>query len=179
MTAGKTPKMLGFCAYSGTGKTTLLRQLIPLLHSKGIRIGVIKHAHHKFDIDQPGKDSYELRKAGAKQMLISSSRRHALITELSETDSEPRLNELIKQLNYEMLDLILIEGFKHEKLPKIELHRHTLNKPYIYPSDDSVIAFASDDTPPANLKIPSLDLNNVKSIAEFIVTYITNSAKHL
>ena len=135
-------KIIGFCAYSGTGKTTLLKQLIPRLKQKGLRIGVIKHAHHSFDTDQPGKDSYELRKSGAKQMLISSNKRWALITEHFAGESEPGLNDLLKELDLDKLDLVLVEGFKSENFPKIELHRSVLGKDFIYPAD--VIAFASD-----------------------------------
>lgn len=177
MTAKKIPQVLGFCAYSGTGKTTLLLQLIPILNAKGIRIGVIKHAHRKFDIDRPGKDSYELRKAGAEQILISSSRRHALITELAETDAEPTLPKLIRKLDLAALDLILVEGFKHGRFPKIELHRCTLGKPYIYPMDNGVIALADDGTPPADLMIHALNLNDIAGIAEFIIAYTTKKLK--
>ena len=166
----KTPKILGFCAYSGTGKTSLLIRLIPILKSRGIRVGVIKHAHHSFDTDRPGKDSYELRKAGAEQTLVSSSRRWALITELAENEAELDVSGSIAQLD-DTLDLILVEGFKHEQFPKIELHRTALNKPLIYPRDSSVIAFAGDGEPPPNLTITAIDLNDIEAIAEFVIQY--------
>ena len=102
--------VLGFAAFSGTGKTTLLEKLIPQLTEQGIRIGMLKHAHHEFDIDTPGKDSYRLRKAGARQMLIASSRRQALMIDF-ETPREPRLDELITRLDLENIDLVLVEGF--------------------------------------------------------------------
>ena len=166
----KQAPILGFCAYSGTGKTTLLTALLPLLKANNIRVGVIKHAHHKFDTDQPGKDSYELRKAGAKQMLVSSDKRWVLINELFEGEQEAGLAGLVGRLDSDGLDLILVEGFKHEAFPKIELHRPELGKPPMYPHDDNVIAFATNATAPADISIPVLDLNQVENIAEFIVT---------
>jgi len=162
--------ILGFCAYSGTGKPTLLTALLPLLKANNVRVGVIKHAHHKFDTDQPGKDSYELRKAGAKQMLVSSGKRWALINELFEGEQEAGLAELVGRLDSNELDLILVEGFKREAFPKIELHRPELGKPPMYPQDDNVIAFATNATAPADIGIPVLDLDQVEDIAEFIVT---------
>ena len=109
--------ILGFAAWSGTGKTTLLRRLLPILAGRGIRVGMIKHAHHDFDVDTPGKDSYELRKAGAAQMLISSRRRWALMVERP-VDREPPLDEVLLELDQELLDLILVEGFKHERFAR-------------------------------------------------------------
>ena len=162
-----TPPIIGFCAYSGTGKTTLLRQLIPLLKKKGHTLAVIKRAHHDFDVDKPGKDSYELRKAGAQQMLVSSSRRYALIHE-HVNNTELNLNDLLARLDQTILDLILVEGFKHEAFPKIELHRSALQKAYLYPNDKNIIALASDSTPPAELDIPFLKLNEVSTIADFV-----------
>ncbi|MFL6712642.1 MAG: molybdopterin-guanine dinucleotide biosynthesis protein B, partial [Sulfurifustis sp.] len=113
------PPILGIAAYSGTGKTTLLRKILPQLRGRGLRVAVVKHAHHSFDTDVPGKDSYELRKAGAVQMLVASRHRWALITETGDAN-EPRLDELLGQLDQSNLDLILVEGFKAEAFPKIE-----------------------------------------------------------
>jgi molybdopterin-guanine dinucleotide biosynthesis protein MobB len=162
--------VLGLAAFSGTGKTTLLEKLIPQLTEQGIRIGMVKHAHHEFDIDKPGKDSYRLRKAGAQQMLIASSQRQALMTE-NTTGQEPRLDELITRLNLDDIDLVLVEGFKHVPFPKIELHRQALGKTLLYPEDPDIIAVASDHLADCG-KLPSLDINDTAAIAAFIITWI-------
>jgi molybdopterin-guanine dinucleotide biosynthesis protein MobB len=164
--------LLGFAAFSGTGKTTLLVQLIPLLRKQGIRIGMIKHAHHNFDVDKPGKDSYELRKAGASQMLITSSMRWALMTE-KETEQDPLLSEMISKLDQEQLDIILVEGFKHEYFPKIELYRQELGKPLLLPEDNSIIALATDATINTEVNVPLLDINNPQQIADFIIKHFS------
>lgn len=167
----RTP-ILGFAASSGTGKTTLLIELIPLLKKQGLRIAVIKHSHHDFDIDQPGKDSYRLRKSGADQTLVASAWRWALITETPE-QQPPTLSNLTQKLDHELIDLILVEGFKHETFPKIELHRTATGKPPLYPNDSSIIAIACDSTIEAPITI--LDINNPAMIAEYITQYnITN-----
>ena len=167
--------LLGFVAFSGTGKTTLLRQVIPLLKSKRIRIGMIKHAHHDFDIDHPGKDSYELRKAGADQMLIASSQRWALMVE-TPGQAEADLNTLIDKLEQQNLDLILVEGFKHLPYPKMELHRHTLDKPYLYPEDKTIIALAQDGKSTGNHPLPVLDINSPEEISAFILKEVLNKS---
>ena len=166
--------ILGFAAYSGTGKTTLLVKLIPLLKQRGLRIAMIKHAHHKFDVDKPGKDSYELRHAGASPMLISSSRRIALMIDKPQ-ESEPDLQDLLGYINPEDIDLVLVEGFKQWPFPKIELHRPALGKALIFPDDDNIIAIAHDLADDAELAgktdIPRLDINNVEQIVEFVLNY--------
>ena len=169
---GVTVPMVGFCAWSGTGKTTLLTRLIPLLVAQGLKIAVVKHAHHNFDIDHPGKDSYELREAGASQMLIASRKRMALITELGEDRAEPSLADALSGLNMDRTDLILVEGFKHEHFQKIELHRPELNKPLLFPDDQDVIAIASDAPIPENNRLPKLNINNPEQIAQFIIENI-------
>jgi len=171
MLATQTP-VLGFAAYSGTGKTTLLKQVIPLLKAQGIRIGMIKHAHHNFDIDKPGKDSYELRKAGAGQMLIASKNRWALMVETPELQADPDLNALIQQLDHDKIDLVLVEGFKHVPFPKIELHRPSTNKERLYPHDDSIMAVATDQPNMVQSELPILDINNPVMIADFINEFI-------
>ncbi len=115
--------VVGFSAYSGTGKTTLLTGVIPQLKSRGLKVAVIKHAHHHFDLDQPGKDSYELRKSGADQTVICTHTRMAIISEFEQPEDEPGLEEIIESLNPAKADLVLVEGYKYLKFAKIELHR--------------------------------------------------------
>lgn len=163
--------LLGFVACSGTGKTTLLEQLIPLLQSRGVRIALLKHAHHDFDIDYPGKDSYRLRKAGAGQVMIASRHRWALINENRSEDAEPRLQALLHQFDPQQYDLLLVEGFKHEPYPKIELRRSALGNPPLYPNDPDIIAVASD-APEQGLTLPQLDINRPERIADFIARWM-------
>ncbi len=160
--------ILGFSAYSGTGKTTLLRQIIPALKARGLRVSVIKHAHHHFDLDFPGKDSYELRKAGAGQTVICTATRMAMITEFDDPGDEPGLAEIITALDGSRADLVLVEGYKDIRFPKIELHREALGKPFLYPADDSIIALACDSPAPADIRIPVLDINDIAGIARFV-----------
>jgi len=174
--------ILGFAAFSGTGKTTLLTKLIPLLKKSGLRIGLIKHSHHNFEIDKPGKDSYKLRSAGATPLMIVSSHRRAIITDF-EHITEPNLDDQLNYFDQSKLDLILVEGFKAEAFPKIELHRPSLKKKLIFPTDPSVIAIATDTDikmTPSNTDLlvteisglslpPILDINEPSHIASFIL----------
>ena len=161
--------ILGFAAFSGTGKTTLITQLIPLLNQQGVRVGLIKHSHHNFDIDHPNKDSYKLRMAGASPVMLVSSHRRAIITEFQQI-KEPQLDEELQFFEQTYLDLILVEGFKAERFPKIELHRSSLNKPLIFPNDTHIIAIASDERICNDGFVPTqLDINNPKQITEFIM----------
>ncbi len=166
--------LLGFCAWgSGIGKTTLLTNLIPILVAQGVRLSVVKHAHHTFDIDHPGKDSYRLREAGAVQMLLGSKKRWALITERSRTDDgqhEVGLCDLLPHLDHSQVHVILVEGFKQEPIPKIEVFRPSLNNPLLADSDPNVIAVASDG--PARTHLPVLDLNNPNAIADFVLDWL-------
>jgi molybdopterin-guanine dinucleotide biosynthesis protein B len=166
--------LLGFCAASGTGKTTLLRQLLPLLGRRGLRLGLVKHAHHGFEPDRPGKDSYELRKAGAAQVVVASGQRLAWIAELPQGGQEPTLAQALSALQPGALDLVLVEGFKHEPIPKIELHRPSLGQPLFCLGDPQLVALASDapilDT--GRPELPLLDLNDPPAIAEFVVDYL-------
>ncbi len=160
--------ILGFAAPSGTGKTTLLTQLIPQLNTHNIRVGLIKHSHHNFQIDQPGKDSFRLREAGATPVMLVSSHRRAIITEFA-TPQDPSLDEQLSHFDQSCLDLILVEGFKSEHFPKIELHRPSLSQPLLYTEDSNIIAIATDQSLSLTREIISLDLNNIPQIAQFIL----------
>lgn len=166
--------LIGFAAFSGTGKTTLLQQLIPALKTKGLEVAVIKHAHHNFDIDIPGKDSYQIRQAGAQQILVASSRLMALMEVQPAELADPCLSDLIPRLDSSKIDIILVEGFKHETIPKIELYRPTLGKPLLYPDDNNIIAIATDDPLDLTTTIEQLDLNQVDTIADYIHLFIDN-----
>ncbi len=164
--------LMGFAAWSGTGKTTLLVNLLGIFTARGLHVGVIKHAHHTFEIDYPGKDSYELRKAGASQVLIGSDKRWALLVEHQDEDDKPQDKPLayhLRHLDLEHLDLILVEGFKPEAIPKIELHRPSLGHDLLYPGDESIIAVATDTESSVATDLPLLDLNDPQQIAQFII----------
>jgi len=163
--------VLGFVAASGTGKTTLLTELIPILKQGGLRIGLIKHSHHDFEIDQPGKDSFRLRKAGASSVMLVSRYRRAMITEFTPAQ-EPRLDDQLKQFDQSELDLILVEGFRTEQFPKIELHRPSLEKPLLYPNDQDIIAIATDAALDVPDYLPQLELNRPDMIAVFIRNHV-------
>ena len=158
--------VLGLAAYSGTGKTTLLVKLLPLMKLQGLRVALIKQTHHDFEIDKPGKDSFELRKAGADQVLLASDKRSALITEYEDVNNRS-LNQLINELDLNAIDLVMVEGFKHEPFAKIELHRSSMGKDFIFPDDESVIAVASDEDLDTN-KLPLLNINVPEEVAGFI-----------
>lgn len=163
--------LLAIAAYSGTGKTTLLTQLIPRLKSRGIRTGIIKHTHHAMDIDKPGKDSHTLRKAGTDQIIVASNKRWALITETPESTSVD-LNAMARRMDHTRLDLILAEGFKQETVPKILLWRRLPGRPVVPSLDPDVIAVASDI--PLAVAIPVLALNQPDQIADFICHWREN-----
>ncbi|MGG5835436.1 molybdopterin-guanine dinucleotide biosynthesis protein MobB [Huaxiibacter chinensis] len=164
--------VLAIAAWSGTGKTSLLKKLIPALCSKGIRPGLIKHTHHNMDVDKPGKDSYELRKAGAAQTMVASTQRWALMTETPE--KRPlNLGWLVSRMDHSALDLVLVEGFKHEDVAKILLFRrdagHDVSE---LTMDQHVIAVASDVD--ISLSVPVLDLNNIEGIVDFIEEWMAS-----
>ena len=167
-----TLPLLGFAGFSGAGKTTLLTAVLPLLVQHGVRIGMIKHAHHNFDIDQPGKDSYVLRKAGAGQMLIASSKRWALMVENDGGENDPDLNVLLEHLDHSRLDLILVEGFKYAAIPKIEVHRAGLGHPLLFGADRDIIALACDDATQTGAPITRLNINHPDEVAAFIVKHV-------
>jgi molybdopterin-guanine dinucleotide biosynthesis protein MobB len=166
--------IVGFVGYSGSGKTTLLAKVITELSALGFRIGVLKHAHHRFDIDQPGKDSYVLRHAGAKQTMVASQNRWALMTETPNRAQDPQLAELIPQLDQAQLDLILVEGFKHTHYPKLEVFRPAVNSALLYPNDPDIIALVTNAKSQIDIsqKIPVLDLDDARQVAQFVLIFI-------
>ena len=161
--------LLGFAAYSGTGKTTLLRKLIPILKDKGLRIGMVKHTHHNIDIDHPGKDSYELRKSGTAQMVLASPKQTSLIV-VHEEQVDSDLSKALSLLQTDSLDLVLVDGFKHENIPKIELHRTEMERPFIYPKDTNIIAVVVEESIELENAEHLIRLNfkQPQQIAEFI-----------
>jgi molybdopterin-guanine dinucleotide biosynthesis adapter protein len=160
-------RIFGLAGWSGSGKTTLLTALIPELVARGVSVSTVKHAHHSFDIDQPGKDSWQHRQAGAREVIISSQNRWALMHELRGAP-EPSLDELVRRMS--PVDLLLVEGFKRHPHPKIEVYRPSLGKPLLHPEDAFVIAVASDQVL-AELPLPCLPLSDVPAIASFVLAH--------
>jgi len=162
-------KVVGFAGYSGSGKTTLVEKLIPALKMRGLRVSVVKHAHHKFDIDHPGKDTHRHREAGAFEVVVASSKRLALIREF-EQPAQLDVHQLLAEL-WEGVDWVLVEGFKSSNLLKVEVWRADSNQPVRYPEDDFVVAIATD-TPtklPEETLRPVLDLNDPDAVAQWLV----------
>lgn len=157
-------RLIGLAGWSGSGKTTLLAKLIPALVAKGQRVSTIKHAHHEFDIDQPGKDSWVHRRAGASEVLVASARRFALMHELRD-EREPTLPELLARLS--PVDIVLIEGFKRDSHPKIEVHRPENGKALLQPDDPWIVAVASPE--PITAAVPWLPLDDTTAVADFIM----------
>ena len=164
-------QIFGFAGFSGSGKTTLLEKLIPVLVAKGLKVSLIKHAHHDFDIDQPGKDSYRHRAAGCGEVLISSAKRYALIHELR-GEPEPSLDDLLRRLS--PCDLVLVEGFKRDPfskmIPKLEVHRGETGKPLLFPDDPHIVALATNQA--LQTSVPQFALDDVVSIAGFILSHL-------
>jgi molybdopterin-guanine dinucleotide biosynthesis adapter protein len=158
-------RIFGLAGWSGSGKTTLMAALIPEFASRGITISTIKHAHHSFDIDQPGKDSWRHRQAGAQEVMVASGRRWALMHELRDA-AEPSLDALLERMT--PVDLVLVEGFKHHGHPKIEVYRHTLGKPLLHLDDPYIVAIASDQRLP-EFRRPWLPLSDAAAIASFML----------
>ena len=166
---GKLPPFFGLAGWSGSGKTTLCTKLIENFTKIGITIGTLKHAHHKFELDKPGKDSFNLRKAGARPMIISSKERFAMIQENDEHD-EKSLFQMIEMFSKDPIqkcDLIIVEGYKNEPIPKFEVYRPIIGKPELYKEDNNIFAIASDIN--IESSIPTFDLNNINSISDFII----------
>ena len=160
-------RIFGLAGWSGSGKTTLLTAVIPELVARGLIVSTIKHAHHAFDIDRPGKDSWRHRQAGAREVMVASSRRWAIMHELRGA-AEPTLDELVARMSH--ADLLLVEGWKRHPHPKLEVHRPALGKPLIYPDDPHVVAIAADE--PVAAPIPLLPLGDASAVAEFIFEHL-------
>jgi molybdopterin-guanine dinucleotide biosynthesis protein B len=160
-------KVIGLSGWSGAGKTTLLVKLIPVLKARGLKVSTIKHAHHMFDVDKPGKDSFVHRQSGAHEVLISSANRWALMHELR-GDPEPELDSLLQHLS--PVDLVLVEGFKRDQHAKIEIHRVDNGKPFLFPDDPSIVALVSD-APPPFIKRPCALLDDVEAVADLILQH--------
>ena len=161
-------RIIGLAGWSGSGKTTLLTKVIPCIVARGLRVSTLKHAHHDFDIDRPGKDSHSHRVAGATEVLIGSERRWALVHELRGA-VEPPLSSLLQKLS--PVDLVLIEGYKREPHPKLEVYRAANGKPLLHPNDASIVAIASDGPLPPAREIPSVDLDDVERIADILIRH--------
>jgi molybdopterin-guanine dinucleotide biosynthesis adapter protein len=160
-------KIFGFAGWSGSGKTTLIEKLIPLFVERRLKVSLIKHAHHSFDVDQPGKDSYRHRHAGCTEVLVSSSRRWALVHELRGAP-EPGFEELIKTIA--PCDLLLVEGFKREKLAKLEVYRAVTGEPLLHPQDPDIVGIATDRK--LETALPQFDLDDAPAIATFVMRHL-------
>jgi molybdopterin-guanine dinucleotide biosynthesis protein B len=160
-------KVFGFAGWSGSGKTTLIEKLIPRFVDAGLRVSLIKHAHHTFDVDQPGKDSYRHRHAGAAEVLVTSSRRWVLMHELRGA-AEPAFEEQLKHLS--PCDIVIVEGFKHAQIPKLEVWRRETGEPLLHPNDPLIVAVASDTR--VDTRLPVLNLNDDATIASFILAHL-------
>jgi molybdopterin-guanine dinucleotide biosynthesis protein B len=161
-------RIIGLAGWSGSGKTTLITKAIPRLLARGVRVSTIKHAHHGFDLDQPGKDSFMHRAAGATEVVISSAKRWAVLHELRE-GPEWNLPDLVGKLS--AVDLVLVEGFKRDKLvPKLEIHRAANGKPLLFPEDSSIVAIACD-SPLPDAKVPVIDLNDIEAVCDVLLKH--------
>jgi molybdopterin-guanine dinucleotide biosynthesis protein B len=160
-------RIIGLAGWSGSGKTTLLARVIPRIVARGLKVSTLKHAHHAFDVDQPGKDSHTHRMAGATEVLVGSANRWALVHELR-GEVEPALAVLLSKLS--PVDLVLIEGYKRERHPKLEVYRATVGKPLLHPDDPAIVAIASDEPLPA-ARVPVIDLDDVERVADTLIAY--------
>lgn len=159
-------RIIGLAGWSGAGKTTLMVRLLPCLIGRGLAVSTLKHAHHRFDVDVPGKDSWEHRKAGAQQVMVASGARWALMTELR-TAREPTLPELVARMD--PTDLIIVEGFKRDAHPKIEVHRAANGKPWMRPEMPGIVAVAADVAAPYDL--PGVHLDDVEGVADLVMAH--------
>ena len=162
-----TMRIIGLAGWSGSGKTTLITKVIPRLLARGVTVSTLKHAHHGFDLDQPGKDSFFHRTAGATEVIISSAKRFAILHELRE-EAEWDLPELVAKMS--PVELVLVEGYKRDAFPKLEVHRAANGKPLIHPDDPHVVAVAADIALP-DAKVPVVDLDDVEAIADLLLKF--------
>jgi molybdopterin-guanine dinucleotide biosynthesis protein B len=160
-------KIFGFAGWSGSGKTTLIEKLIPRFVQRGLRVSLVKHAHHTFDVDTPGKDSYRHRHVGATEVLVTSSRRWVLMHELRGAQ-EPSFDEQVRHVS--PCDLLLVEGFKFAPIPKLEVWRKETGEPLLHPNDSHIVAVASDGK--LDTRLPLLDVNDDGAIAHFILSFL-------
>jgi len=161
----KTMRVIGLAGWSGAGKTTLVTRVIPVLVARGLRVSTVKHAHHGFDVDIPGKDSHAHRQAGASEVFVSSARRWAHIHELR-GEAEPSLKEIFPRMT--PADLVIVEGFKREPHPKLEVYRAEIGKPLLHPDDDWIVALASDGPVPGS-RVPVIPLDDIDKIADVLL----------
>ena len=167
--------VVGFVAPSGTGKTTLIRQLVPLLRQRGRSVGYLKHSHHRVEVDRPGKDSYEIREAGASQVLLATGERWIMQSAQLQPGQDPELAAMLALFDPRLVDLILVEGFKCSAYPKLEVHRAALGKPCLYPGDSSIRALISDAPPPAGAHPPLLRLGDPGAIADYLLSLLSQA----
>ena len=160
-------KIIGIAGYSGSGKTTLIEKVIPLLAREGLRVSLVKHAHHEFDVDVPGKDSYRHRHAGCTEVLVSSSKRWALMHELRGAE-EPTLQDQLTHLS--PCDVLIVEGYKSEPIPKVEVHLRGTQTPLLYPDDPNVVAVATNEK--LDTALPQLDIDDPEAVARFILQHL-------
>jgi molybdopterin-guanine dinucleotide biosynthesis protein B len=160
-------RIIGLAGWSGSGKTTLLTKVIPCIVARGLKVSTIKHAHHSFDIDQPGKDSHIHRMAGATEVLVGSGRRWAIVHELR-GEAEPTLAALLEKVS--PVDLVLVEGYKGGSHPKLEVYRAAVGKPLLYPDDPAIVAIASDEPLPG-ARVPVVDLDDVERISDILLRH--------
>jgi molybdopterin-guanine dinucleotide biosynthesis protein B len=158
-------KVFGFAGYSGSGKTTLIENVIPVLVDQGLRVSLVKHAHHAFDVDQPGKDSYRHRKAGATEVMLTSAKRWVLMHEVTD-QPEPELPQQLRRMS--PCDIVLVEGFKKQPMPKLEIHRKAHGAPFLYLEDPHIIGIATDET--VDTDMPQFALDDYQTIAAFVLT---------
>jgi len=167
--------LLGFAAFSGTGKTTLLEQLIPLLVKQGLRVALVKHSHHNIEMDTPGKDSYRLRKAGASQVVLAGTERSICFHEYEQAH-DSQLIEQLALLNTNCIDLVLVEGYRDQAFPKIELHRSILNKPFLFPNDPNIIGLVCDQVVAAG-DLAVFDFTQLQALVRFIEAHVVSYNK--